>query len=113
MKVRRTWLVLAVSAALGPSRTIAGTGGSAGAAASSGKTLTIGYSAWPGWFPLAVAEKAGIFDKVGLNVKLKYFADYIGVARRDVGGAPRRQHPDAQRHDGRGRVAAPSSRSSS
>jgi NitT/TauT family transport system substrate-binding protein len=77
VKVRRTWLVLAVSAALGLT-TIAGTGGSAGAAASSGKTLTIGYSAWPGWFPLAVAEKEGIFDQVGLKVKLKYFADYIG-----------------------------------
>ena len=33
----------------------------------SGKTLTIGYSAWPGWFPLAVAEEAGIFEEVGLT----------------------------------------------
>jgi NitT/TauT family transport system substrate-binding protein len=57
--------------------TIVGTPGSAGAAPS-GKPLTIGYSAWPGWFPLAVAEKAGIFLQVGLNVKLKYFADYVG-----------------------------------
>ena len=40
--------------------------------------ITLGYSAWPGWFPLAVAEKAGIFDDVGLKVKLRYFADYIG-----------------------------------
>jgi NitT/TauT family transport system substrate-binding protein len=39
--------------------------------------VTIGYSAWPGWFPLAVAEKEGIFEKNGLNVDLKYFADYI------------------------------------
>ncbi len=77
MKARRTWLVLAVSVALGLS-TVAGTAGGAGAAEPSGKTLTIGYSAWPGWFPLAVAEKAGIFDDVGLKVKLRYFADYIG-----------------------------------
>ncbi|MET0628709.1 MAG: ABC transporter substrate-binding protein [Acidimicrobiia bacterium] len=39
--------------------------------------VTIGYSAWPGWFPLAVADKAGIFEKNGLDVDLKYFADYI------------------------------------
>src|SRR6266536_5032246 len=38
--------------------------------------ITLGYSAWPGWFPWKVAEEEGIFDKVGLNVKLKYFADY-------------------------------------
>jgi NitT/TauT family transport system substrate-binding protein len=39
--------------------------------------ITIGYSAWPGWFPLAVADEAGIFAKNGLDVDLKYFADYI------------------------------------
>ena len=40
-------------------------------------SIKIGYSAWPGWFPLAVAEEAGIFDQVGLDVDLVYFADYI------------------------------------
>ncbi len=39
--------------------------------------LTLGYSAWPGWFPLAVTEQAGIFNEVGLDVDLKFFADYI------------------------------------
>jgi NitT/TauT family transport system substrate-binding protein len=39
--------------------------------------VTIGYSAWPGWFPLAVAEQAGIFEDNGLDVDLEYFADYI------------------------------------
>jgi NitT/TauT family transport system substrate-binding protein len=39
--------------------------------------VTLGYSAWPGWFPLAVAEQKGIFEEVGLDVDLKYFADYI------------------------------------
>ena len=39
--------------------------------------VTIGYSAWPGWFPLAVADEAGIFKKDGLDVDLKYFTDYI------------------------------------
>ena len=44
----------------------------------SGETLVLGYSAWPGWFPLAVADQAGIFDQVGLDVDLRYFADYLG-----------------------------------
>lgn len=46
--------------------------------ATSGETLTLGYSAWPGWFPLAVADEAGIFDEVGLDVDLRFFADYLG-----------------------------------
>ena len=44
----------------------------------SGETLTLGYSAWPGWFPLAVAEEAGIFEEDGLDVELRFFADYLG-----------------------------------
>ena len=47
-------------------------------AATSSETLTLGYSAWPGWFPLAVAEEAGIFEDVGLDVDLRFFADYLG-----------------------------------
>ncbi len=47
-------------------------------AATSSETLTLGYSAWPGWFPLAVAEEAGIFEEVGLDVDLRFFADYLG-----------------------------------
>lgn len=42
-----------------------------------GDTLTLGYSAWPGWFPLAVTEEAGIFDEVGLDVELVFFTDYL------------------------------------
>jgi len=40
------------------------------------ESLKVGYSAWPGWFPLAVAEKQGIFEKHGLKVDLTYFVDY-------------------------------------
>ncbi len=40
-------------------------------------SITLGYSAWPGWFPLAVAEEAGIFEEVGLDVELTFFADYL------------------------------------
>jgi NitT/TauT family transport system substrate-binding protein len=50
----------------------------AAGAGTSTKPITLGYSAWPGWFPLAVAEKAGIFEDAGVNVKLRFFADYIG-----------------------------------
>ncbi len=48
--------------------------------------VTIGYSAWPGWFPLAVADQAGIFEKNGLDVDLKYFADYIASLDAMVAG---------------------------
>jgi NitT/TauT family transport system substrate-binding protein len=43
----------------------------------SGETVTLGFSAWPGWFPWQVAEKAGIFEEVGLDVELTYFEGYI------------------------------------
>lgn len=48
--------------------------------------LTIGYSAWPGWFPLAVAEQAGIFTEAGLKVDLKYFVDYTASLDALVAG---------------------------
>jgi NitT/TauT family transport system substrate-binding protein len=51
----------------------AGEGGSS----PSGEPITIGYSAWPGWFPWAVAEDQGIFEDVGVNVELEYFSDYL------------------------------------
>ncbi|MCU1453716.1 MAG: Aliphatic sulfonates transporter substrate-binding protein [Acidimicrobiales bacterium] len=56
------------------------------APASSGKVLTIGYSAWPGWFPLAVADQTKQFEKAGLNVKLVYFADYTASLDALVAG---------------------------
>jgi NitT/TauT family transport system substrate-binding protein len=43
----------------------------------SGETVKLGFSAWPGWFPWQVAEEAGIFDEVGLDVELTYFEGYI------------------------------------
>lgn len=44
---------------------------------SSGEPISLGYSAWPGWFPWAVTEEAGIFEEVGLDVELTFFADYL------------------------------------
>jgi NitT/TauT family transport system substrate-binding protein len=43
----------------------------------SSEPLQIGYSAWPGWFPLKVAEEKGFFAEEGVNVKLRFFSDYI------------------------------------
>lgn len=51
--------------------------GASGAGGDEVDTITLGYSAWPGWFPLAVAEEAGIFEEVGLDVELRFFADYL------------------------------------
>ena len=83
------------------------------AAATDGATLTIGYSAWPGWFPLAVAEEEGIFEEAGLDVELTYFVDYTASLDALVGRQHRRQHPDAERHDLRRRRRQPSRGSSS
>ncbi|GAB3717944.1 ABC transporter substrate-binding protein [Amycolatopsis oliviviridis] len=44
--------------------------------AASGTKVTIGYSAWPGWFPWAVAQEKGLFEKNGVTVDLKWFDSY-------------------------------------
>jgi NitT/TauT family transport system substrate-binding protein len=51
-------------------------GGSGGE--SSGEPIVLAYSAWPGWFPLAIAEQEGIFEEAGVDVELRFFADYLG-----------------------------------
>lgn len=56
------------------------------AAESTSETVTIGYSAWPGWFPLAVAEEQGFFTDAGLDVELEYFADYTASLDALVAG---------------------------
>src|SRR5215471_6393718 len=72
-------LVLVAAAACGSSSSKDGAGasGTSGSSAASGKPITLGYSAWPGWFPWKVAEEEGIFKQVGVNVKLKWFDDYL------------------------------------
>jgi NitT/TauT family transport system substrate-binding protein len=40
------------------------------------ETITIGYSAWPGWFPWQVAQQQGMFAKHRINVELKYYDNY-------------------------------------
>jgi NitT/TauT family transport system substrate-binding protein len=56
--------------------TITSAPGAAAPTPSAGPAITLGYSAWPGWFVWDVAEKKGFFDKEGVKVKLTYFTDY-------------------------------------
>ena len=58
----------------------------ASAGGDGGQTLKVGYSAWPGWFPLAVADEQGFFEQVGLDVDLIYFADYTASLDALVAG---------------------------
>ena len=44
---------------------------------SSGTSVRIGYSAWPGWFPWAVTEAKGLFGSAGVNAKLQWFDGYL------------------------------------
>ena len=39
--------------------------------------VRIGYSAWPGWIPLKVAEEKGLFRKAGVPVSLQWFDGYL------------------------------------
>jgi NitT/TauT family transport system substrate-binding protein len=52
----------------------------------SGGTLQVGYSAWPGWYPLVVAEEQGFFDDAGVDVELTFFASYIASLDALVAG---------------------------
>ncbi|GIH26848.1 sulfonate ABC transporter substrate-binding protein [Acrocarpospora phusangensis] len=45
-------------------------------AAPAAQKITLGFSAWPGWFPWQVAAEQGLFEKNGVQVELKYFDSY-------------------------------------
>lgn len=79
-------LAVTALAALGLTACSSPTESTPSAADTARPKLTIGYSAWPGWFPLAVAQEKGIFDKAGLDVDLKYFADYTASLDALVSG---------------------------
>jgi NitT/TauT family transport system substrate-binding protein len=63
-----TVLILATAACGGAKQPAAASGG--------GGKVTIGFSAWPGWFPWQVAQDKGLFAKNGVDVELKYFDSY-------------------------------------
>lgn len=60
--------------------------GGADTSGTSGEPITIGYSAWPGWFPLKVAEEQGFFEQAGVDVELRYFNDYTASIDALVAG---------------------------
>jgi NitT/TauT family transport system substrate-binding protein len=86
------FLAIALLAACGSDSKSSSSGASGAASASSAAPsgardkLTIGYSAWPGWFPLAVADAKGLFTAAGLDVDLKYFVDYTSSLDALVAG---------------------------
>jgi NitT/TauT family transport system substrate-binding protein len=41
-----------------------------------GSTITLGFSAWPGWLPWQVAAEKGLFQQNGLKVDLRYYDNY-------------------------------------
>lgn len=51
--------------------------GSATQTAVSGEPVVLGYSSWAGWWPWAIAEEEGLFEKNGVNVKLVWFDGYL------------------------------------
>jgi NitT/TauT family transport system substrate-binding protein len=55
---------------------VAGLSACTEAPAATSTKITIGFSAWPGWFPWQVAQEQGLFAKNGVEVELKYFDSY-------------------------------------
>ncbi|MCB9147261.1 MAG: aliphatic sulfonate ABC transporter substrate-binding protein [Caldilineaceae bacterium] len=51
-----------------------------------GRTIVIGYSDWPGWWPWYVAEQEGLFEQHGLDVELRWFEDYHDSLRALAAG---------------------------
>lgn len=45
--------------------------------ADAGEPVKMGYSNWAGWWPWAVAEEQGLFEKNGANVELIWFDGYL------------------------------------
>ncbi len=39
--------------------------------------IVMGYSSWAGWWPWAIAESEGLFEKNGLNIRLRWFDGYL------------------------------------
>jgi NitT/TauT family transport system substrate-binding protein len=51
------------------------------------RKITLGFSAWPGWFPWQVAHEQGLFAQHGVDVELKYFDNYTDSLKALASGA--------------------------
>jgi NitT/TauT family transport system substrate-binding protein len=51
------------------------------------RRITVGFSAWPGWFPWQVAQQEGFFVANGLDVELKYYDNYTDSLKALADGA--------------------------
>jgi len=68
---------MAVAALLAAVTAVSACGGeTASTGGGTGEKITLGFSAWPGWFPWQVAQEQGLFARNGVNVELKYFDSY-------------------------------------
>jgi NitT/TauT family transport system substrate-binding protein len=80
--MRRVRTISVATAALCLALALAGcndeatTGGSGAGGGEAGGKITLGFSAWPGWFPWQVAADQGLFAKNGVDVEVKYFENY-------------------------------------
>jgi NitT/TauT family transport system substrate-binding protein len=73
----RALAVLCLAVVLAGCNQQATTGGSGADGGDTQKdTITLGFSAWPGWFPWQVAADQGLFAKNGVDVEVKYFENY-------------------------------------
>jgi len=52
----------------------------------SGEPVVLGYSSWAGWWPWAIAEEEGLFEKNGVNVKLQWFDNYTNSMKTLAAG---------------------------
>ena len=80
---RARWLALPLALALAVTAAACG-GDDDDEAATDGSSsegssdpITLGYSAWPGWFVWKVTEEQGFFEEVGVEVELEWFDDYL------------------------------------
>jgi NitT/TauT family transport system substrate-binding protein len=54
---------------------------------SPGGKITLGFSAWPGWFPWQVAQEAGMFAQNNVDVELRYYENYTESINALASGA--------------------------
>lgn len=71
-------LFISVSCAQGGPNTATSSNSSGNAVSGlSGPPVQLGYSSWAGWWPWAIAEAEGLFEKNGANVNLIWFDGYL------------------------------------